>query len=84
MGTEMQRAGRATIFEIRDMVGDSRCRASIRWPTGADAYVRAVPLPFYDGLFARLRAAWEIVAGRAYPVKWPKDGDIEKALNGIE
>lgn len=84
----MQRAGRATIFEIRDMVGDSSCRSAIMWPTGhgtvREVYVRAVPLPFYDGLLARMRSAWEVFTGGAYPVRWPKDGDLEKALNGIE
>ena len=80
----MKRAGRATIFEIRDMIGSDDCASEIRVErqgTIYAAWVRSVPLPFYDGLFARLRAAWEIVCGRAYPVAWPEAGDLEKALS---
>lgn len=67
----MKLAGRATIFELRDMIGDEQITTSKG---------RAVPEPFYDGLLARLRSAWEIVCGRAYPVAWPESGDLEKAL----
>lgn len=83
----MKRAGRAVIFELRDMIS-TNCQTTALMPTGRgsvkEAYVRAVPLPFYDGLLARLRSAWEIVCGRAYPMKWPEAGELEKALNGIE
>lgn len=80
----MRSVGRATIFEIGDMIGVASCSTSIRVErhgTTYEAHVRAVPLPFYDGILARLRSAWEIFCGRAYPVAWPQAGDLEKALN---
>ncbi len=43
-------------------------------------WVRAVPLPFYEGLFGRMRDAWEVLRGRAYAFYWPKDGEIEIAM----
>lgn len=79
----MKSAGRACIFEIRDLVGSANCQSEIRvvrQGTIYSAWVRSIPLPFYDGLFARLRAAWEIVCRRAYPIAWPEPGDLERAL----
>lgn len=82
----MKRAGRATIFEIGDMIGGEGEASSALMPTTngtlMSVCVRAVPLPFYDGLFARIRAAWEIICGHAYPVKWPEPGDLELKLHG--
>jgi hypothetical protein len=72
----MKRAGIAVIFELRDMVGSPSCCAGL--PDGR--YVRAVPEPFYDGWLARLRSAWEVICGRAYPVAWPQAGELENAL----
>jgi hypothetical protein len=43
-------------------------------------WVRAVPLPFYDGLIARSQSAWEVFCGRAYPIYWPEPGELEEAL----
>jgi hypothetical protein len=40
-------------------------------------YARAVALP-YDG--NRLVAAWWVLTGKAYALKWPEVGDIERAL----
>lgn len=40
-------------------------------------------MPFYDGLLARMRAAWEIICGRAYPVVWPEAGELETALRDL-
>jgi hypothetical protein len=80
----MKRAGRATIFEIGDMIGMPGTETSALMPTAygteRSLYVRSVPLPFRDGLFARFRAAWEVICGRAYPVCWPEPGDLEKAV----
>lgn len=86
-GNEMKSAGRATIFEIGDMIGAQDCAAETiveRQGTRYVKWVRAVPLPFYDGLLARLRSAWEVVCGRAYPVRWPDAGDLERALGTYE
>lgn len=79
----MKLAGKATIFELKDMIGPSECQSEIRVErqgTIYQKYVRSVPLPFYDGLPARIRSAWEIICGRAYPIRWPKDGELESAL----
>jgi hypothetical protein len=75
----MRRTGIATIFDLGDMIGSANCQVATA-RTGKLQYFRAVPIPFYDGLLARLRAAWEIVCGRAYPCRWPEAGDLEKAL----
>jgi hypothetical protein len=37
----------------------------------------AVAMPYSSG---QLRAAWEVLMGRAFAIKWPEPGDIEKAL----
>ena len=42
-------------------------------------YVQAVPLPFVDGLFGRLRDCWEIISGRAHAFSWPEHGEVELA-----
>lgn len=79
----MKSAGRATIFELRDMIGSDSCSSSIRVErqgTIYEVWVRSVPLPFYDGALARLRSAWEVLCSRAYPVKWPEPGELEIAL----
>lgn len=81
----MKRAGSAIIFELADMVGDECCQTELRIKRQGTIYawpVRAVPEPFYDGLLARLRSAWEIVCGRAYPIKWPMPGELERAIGG--
>lgn len=76
----MKQAGRAIIFELRDMIGSPDCQAGL--PDGR--YVRAVPEPFYDGLFARIRSAWEVICGRAYPIAWPEAGELEAALKSFK
>lgn len=81
----MKSAGAATIFQIGDMIGSPDCSTNVlvETPHGTyrDAYVRAVPLPFYDGLLARFRSAWEVLCGRAVPVAWPSAGELERALD---
>jgi hypothetical protein len=76
----MKMAGRAIIFELRDMIGSPDCSSGM--PNGG--YARAVPEPFYDGLYARIRSAWEVVCGRAYPTAWPKAGELEAALKSYK
>jgi len=68
------------------MIGTAECCAEIRVErqgTIYSTYVRSVPMPFYDGLLARMRAAWEIICGRAYPVVWPEAGELETALRDL-
>lgn len=76
----MKRAGIAIIFELRDMIGDQYSQTGIKVGDKTQ-WVRAVPEPFYDGWLARLRSAWEVVCGRAYPVAWPEPGEYEAAEN---
>jgi hypothetical protein len=80
----MKAAGRATIFELGDMIGPQGVSAGIDVRDKDDVrrtyWARAVPEHFHDGLLARLRAAWEVACGRAVPLYWPKAGDLEKAL----
>jgi hypothetical protein len=83
----MKLVKRAVIFELRDMIGSPDCEAEIRVErqgTIYAAWVRAVPEPFYDGLFARIRSAWEVVCGRAYPTAWPKAGELEAAMKSYK
>lgn len=83
----MKRAGCAIIFELGDMIASADCTAETiveRQGTRYVKWVRAVPEPFYDGLFARIRSAWEIIRGRAFPILWPKAGDLERALGTYE
>lgn len=82
----MKFAGRAAIFEIGDMIGpDAVSQTGRIYSRDRQSFhvrnCRAVPLPFYDGWLARLRSAWEVFRGRAYPVAWPTAGDLETALN---
>jgi hypothetical protein len=80
----MKSAGRATIFELRDMIGSPNVSVSVDKGKTGDArdvrWARGVPEPFHDGLLARLRSAWEVACGRAYPCAWPEAGDLELAL----
>ena len=81
----MKRAGSAVIFELADMIGDDCNQTRLRIKRQGTVYpwlVRSVPEPFYDGLLARLRSAWEVVCGRAYPIKWPQPGELERSISG--
>lgn len=42
-----------------------------------NAAVRAVGEPYRAG---NIKAAWWVLTGRAFAFKWPKAGDLEKAL----
>lgn len=64
------------IHRLRDMIGFAD--DSQRHPTMG--YVRAVPLPFYGGLFDRLRDARAVISGKAFAVQWPEGGELEMAL----
>jgi hypothetical protein len=66
------------IHHLGDMVTGPG--AQTRLPDGR--WVRAVPLPFYGGLFDRCRDAWAVIRGDAYAVRWPEAGELEDALGG--
>lgn len=65
------------IHSLSSMIGSK----TVQTPIETYGHVRAVPSPFHAGLFGRLRAAWYIVTGKAYAVRWPEAGDLEKALD---
>jgi hypothetical protein len=64
------------IHSICDMVS----RGDVMTQDQRGRWVRAVPEP-YTG--SRLRAAWWVLIGRAYAVRWPRPGDYERA-GGLE
>ena len=65
------------VNRLRNMIGSGDCGAGL--PDGR--YVRAVPEPYYTFGRERLRAAWWVLSGRAHAVIWPKDGELEDAVN---
>lgn len=65
------------IFQLRDLIPSDVC-----WTENSiGLQVRAMHLPFRDGLLYRLRDAWEVICERAVAVRWPKDGEYEMALS---
>lgn len=63
------------VHRLADLIGDRHTRAQTD-----RGWARAVPLPFYGGLFDRLRDAWLVLTSRAYAVRWPAAGELEQAL----
>lgn len=74
------------IHSIRDMIGSRQAQTRLEYDTGRGTrmtgWVRAVPLPFFSGLLGRIRDAWSVILGRTYAVRWPKAGELERALSG--
>ena len=62
------------VHRLKDMIG-SRDTHSTAF--GFEGYFRAVPSPYRGG---RIRAAWAVLTGKAYAVKWPEPGEFEDAL----
>lgn len=63
------------IHRLSDMIGtDDNSSTAF----GLEGYFRAVPLPYCG---ARLRAAWYVLTGKAYAVRWPEPGELESALS---
>lgn len=60
------------VHRISDVVGSKQNSALTD-----RGYVRAIPLPYTGN---RLYAAYQVLMGNAYALQWPKDGDLEKAL----
>ncbi len=65
------------INRLKDMVGGQGVGAAM--PDGR--YVMAVPEPYYTSGWSRVGAAWWVLTGRAQAVIWPKDGELEDAVN---
>lgn len=55
-------------------------RDSVQTQHPTMGWVRSVPLPFYEGLFGRMRDAWEVLQGRAHAFRWPEPGEFEIAM----
>lgn len=65
------------IHELRDMIAPQSVGAGL--PDGR--YVRAICEPYYVlGLRERLTVAWWVMTHKAFAVKWPKAGDLEKVM----
>jgi hypothetical protein len=72
------------IHRLRDLYTPGfSAEVATKLPNGNIRYrwVRAVCEPYTD---RRLRAAWEVLRGRAFAFKWPKPGDIEDIVEGNE
>lgn len=66
------------IHQLNSMIGDEHTQVGL--PSGA--WVRAVPSPFYGGLFDRIRDALAVLKGDdVFAVRWPVAGDLERALS---
>lgn len=64
-------------------IGHMIASPGIETSVGMDSWrVRAVPEPYWTFGFARLRAAWWVLTGRAHAVIWPEPGELECALDG--
>lgn len=74
------------IHQLHNMIGgpDDATAIKVRLGNGMvrEAWVRAVPLPFFGGLVDRFRDAWAVIRGDAFAVRWPEPGDLEVALKG--
>lgn len=65
------------VHTINDMIAPRDVAVGL--PNGR--WVRAVPEPYYVlTLRERLTAAWWVMTHRAFAVKWPKPGDLERVL----
>jgi hypothetical protein len=64
------------IFSLGHLIPSARNGAQIE--TGQ--WVRSMHEPFCGGLIDRLRDAAAVVRGEAFAVRWPKDGEFERAL----
>lgn len=64
------------IHRLDSMVGSADCATQ----DNLGAWVRAVPLPYSGTIFENIQAAWWILTGRAYAVRWPEAGDLERAI----
>lgn len=64
------------VHRIDDMIAPANVGAQL---ANGD-YGRAVSEPFWGGLLARFRPAWEVLAGRAHAIEWPTSDDLNRAL----
>lgn len=63
------------VHRLADMIGSPEVQSTA---IGLKGYFRAVPSPCRG---KRIKAAWAVLTGKAYAVKWPEPGDLEMALN---
>lgn len=72
------------VHKLDSLIGSPDVRACVEVPGDGRYWVRAVPLPFYGGLFDRLNDAWAVIKGNAYAVRWPEPGEFEQACRPNE
>lgn len=74
------------IHGLRNMIGSRNCSKQVEFDTGRGTirfgWARSVPLPFYGGLLDRISDAWAVITERAFAVRWPEAGELERALAG--
>ena len=72
------------INELAHMIGPANASVQISQEMGGGqaraAWVRAVPRPYPSSPLGRLSAAWSVLTGHSHAVRWPKPGDLERAL----
>lgn len=64
------------IYSLQALIPPSDVQVQV-----AGRWLASMPLPFYPGLFDRLRDAWEVLTERAVAVHYPKPGDFEQACH---
>ncbi len=65
------------IHTIDRVVGSKNCQTGLK-TQGGERWVRAIPEPYTAG---SIQAAWWVLTGRAFALKWPEPGDLERALD---
>lgn len=70
------------IHKLDSLIGSSDVQTCIEVPGDGGYWVRAVPLPFYGGLFDRLNDALAVFFDEdVVAVRWPKPGEFEQACH---
>jgi len=72
------------IYTLGGLIGSKDCQTQAIIADDNFIYkkvwVRAVPCPWYPGLFDRISDAWAVFKQRAVAVRYPQPGELEKAL----
>lgn len=62
------------IHRLSDMIGRGDVSTTVK---GLEGLFRAVPAPYHGN---KIKAAWAVLTGKAYAVRWPEAGELEAAL----
>lgn len=68
------------VYHTIDFIPSPDCQTTIGGNRGINLYVRAVALPFYEGLLGRIASAWQVLTGKAVAARYPQPGEFELAL----